>query len=139
MSMNAAAVLNGRPVAALRVSFADRRPEHRGVSHHSMTALGRVALTPVHVAVPVLDDEGQHRAVWDALRAERLEERHQLVGVNGAPALDLLAARGISVESMGRGPAEDPACFLASGAAGVLAGRMASGDRAWARDAIRGD
>ena len=32
---------------------------------------------------------------------------------------------------MGRTPADDPAFFLAAGAAGVLAGRMATGARAW--------
>ena len=34
----------GRPVAALRVSEGDRRERHLGVSHHSLTAYGRVAL-----------------------------------------------------------------------------------------------
>jgi hypothetical protein len=32
---------------------------------------------------------------------------------------------------MGRGPSEDPAFFLAAGAAGVLAARMAAGSRRW--------
>jgi len=32
---------------------------------------------------------------------------------------------------MGRGVADDPEFFLAAGAAGVLAGRMAAGNRAW--------
>ena len=38
---NAADVLGGRAVASLRVSEADRRERHRGVSHHSLTAYGR--------------------------------------------------------------------------------------------------
>ena len=130
-SLNAAAVLGGRAVAALRVSFADPRPRHRGVSHHSLTALARVALVPVHVAVPALDDEEQRAAVWQALREAGLPERHQLVEAGGEPALDLLRERGVRPESMGRTPAEDPAFFLAAGAAGVLAGRMAVGDRGW--------
>jgi hypothetical protein len=134
MSLNAAAILGGRPVAALRVSFADPRERHRGVSHHSITALARVAMTAVHVAVPVVEDEGRRGQVWEALRGAGLEDRHQLVEVNGQPALDLLAERGIDVESMGRKVADDPEFFLAAGAAGVLAGRMAAGDRAWTKD-----
>ena len=63
--------------------------------------------------------------------AQRLEERHQLVEVAGGPALDLLRERGVRVASMGRSVDEDPAFFLAAGAAGILAGRMAVGDRAW--------
>ena len=129
-SLIAAGVLGGRPIAALRVSFADPRERHRNVSHHSITALSRVAVLPVHVAVPVLEGE-QRDAVWAALREARLEDRHQLVEVSGAPALDLLAERGVEPDSMGRAVADDPAFFLAAGAAGVLAGRMAAGDRSW--------
>src|SRR5690349_11474646 len=43
-AVNAAATLGGRPVASLRVSFADPRDRHQGVSHHSLTAYGRVPL-----------------------------------------------------------------------------------------------
>ncbi len=133
MSLNAAAILGGRPIACLRISFADLRERHRVVSHHSMTALSKVALQPVHVAVPAMDDEPHRRAVWDRLRESKLEERHQLVEVNGRPALDLLAERAIEVNSMGRTPRDDPEFFLAGGAAGVLAGRMASESGRWSR------
>ena len=51
-AINAAGVLGGRPVGALRVSGADQRDRHRGVSHHSLTAYGRVALFPADIAVP---------------------------------------------------------------------------------------
>jgi uncharacterized protein DUF3866 len=131
MALNAIGILGGRPVAALRVSFADPRRRHRGVSHHSITALARVALVPVHVAVPALEDEGRRREMWDSLREADLEGRHQLVEATGRPALDLLAEHGIEADSMGRGPTEDPEFFLAAGAAGVLAGRMVAEDRAW--------
>jgi hypothetical protein len=131
MALNAAAIMAGRPVATLRVSFADPRPQHRGVSHHTVTALSRVVLSAVHVAVPALEDDAERRAVWDALRAARLEERHQLVEVNGRPAMDLLEREGVPSASMGRTPADDPAFFLAAGAAGILAGRMAVGARSW--------
>lgn len=131
-ALAAASVLGGRPVAALRISFADERPRHRGVSHHSLTILGQVCTVQAHVAVPVL--EGSERdAVWDALRGDALEERHQLVEADGRPALAELERVGVEVESMGRTPADDPVFFLAAGAAGVLAGRMAASSRAWSR------
>lgn len=127
-ALMAAATLRGRPVAALRISFADPRPRHRVLSHHSVTILRDVCRTDVNVAVPVLE-EPERTAVWDALRAARLEDRHQLVEADGRPALEELGRRGVEVTTMGRGPAEDPAFFLAAGAAGVLAGRMAAGSR----------
>lgn len=124
-ALNAVEALGGRPVAALRISFAERRERHRGVSHHSLTILERVCTARANVAVPALAVEAQRDAVWDALRARRLEERHQLVEVDGRPGVWRLAELGFEIESMGRSPADDPAFFQAAGAAGVLAGRMA--------------
>jgi hypothetical protein len=131
MSLNAAGILGGRPVAALRISFADPRDRHLGVSHHSLTALERVALQPVHVAVPALDDDEHRATVWDALRRAGIHEKHQVVEVNGQPALDVLAERGLRPESMGRGVEDDPEFFLAAGAAGILAGSLVRRDRFW--------
>jgi hypothetical protein len=125
-SLNAAAILGGRPVAALRVSFADDRARHVGLSHHSLTILSEVCLVEAHVAVPTLEGE-EREALWRDLREAGLEERHQLIEVQGRPALDLLEELGVEVESMGRSAEQDPAFFLAAGAAGVLAGRMAAG------------
>jgi Protein of unknown function (DUF3866) len=128
MALNAASILGGRPVAALRISFADARDRHRGVSHHSLTALGRVAIAPVRVAVPVLADDEQRRVVREALAASA--GRHTVVETPGEPALDLLEASGIGMDSMGRSFTDDPAFFLAAGAAGVLGGRLAARDPA---------
>ncbi|MGH2637476.1 MAG: DUF3866 family protein, partial [Actinomycetota bacterium] len=128
-ALNAASTLGGRPVAALRVSFADTRDRHRGVSHHSLTILDHVSTGGTNVAVPALDDETQRGTVWDALRSRRLEERHQLVETDGRPAIAELERRGVEVESMGRTATDDPAFFLAAGAAGVLGARMAAGSR----------
>ena len=129
-ALNAAAALGGTPVAALRISFADARERHRGVSHHSLTILEHVCTAGANVAVPVLQAE-ERGAVWDALRSRRLEERHQLIETDGRPALAELERRGVEVRSMGRSPSDDPAFFLSAGAAGVLAGRTVAGTRAW--------
>jgi hypothetical protein len=134
LSLNAIGILGGRPVAALRLGFADPEYRHHGVSPHSITVLREVALVPVNVAVPSLADE-RREVVWSALKEAGLEERHQLVEATGEPALELLSARGIPAETMGRSVQDDPAFFLAAGAAGVLAGRMASGSKRWREEA----
>ena len=130
-ALMAAATLGGRPIPALRVSFADERERHRGVSHHSLTILADVCKVDVDVPVPVLEDEVERGAVWDALRSRRLEEIHHLVEVDGGPAVEELRNRGIDVRTMGRGIEDDPAFFLAAGAAGILAGRLAAENRRW--------
>jgi hypothetical protein len=134
-ALMAAATLLGRPIPALRVSFADERERHRGVSHHSLTILADVCKVDVNVPVPVLEDEAQRSVVWGALRSRQLEEIHHLVEVDGAPAVEELRARGVDVRTMGRGIEDDPAFFLAAGAAGVLAGRMAAENRRWRQPA----
>jgi hypothetical protein len=131
---NAATTLGGRALVALRVSFADERERHRVVSHHSLTMLARIVGPGATVAVPALDDPAR-AAVWDALRASQLEERHQLVEVDGAPALRELEDRGVATTSMGRSLEDDPAFFLAAGSAGILAARMAAGSARWRREA----
>lgn len=130
-ALMAAATVGGRPIPALRVSFADERARHRGVSHHSLTILADVCKVDVNIPVPVLEDDEQRSAVWDGLGSRQLEETHHLVEVDGTPAVEELRARGIEVRTMGRGIDDDPAFFLAAGAAGVLAGRMAAENRRW--------
>jgi hypothetical protein len=133
-ALNAAEALGGLPLAALRISFADERERHRVVSHHSLTILERVAAVRANVAVPALADEAERSSVWDALRARRLEERHQLVEVDGRPAIAMLEGSGVEVTSMGRSVTDDPAFFVAAGAAGVLAGRLAARSRRFRLD-----
>ena len=130
-ALNAAHTLGGKPVPALRVSFADERDRHRGLSHHSLTILRDVCKVEVNVPVPTLADGLQRAAVWDALREARLEEIHHLVEVEGQPAIDELRDRAVTVRSMGRSMDDDPAFWLGAGAAGVLAGRMAATNRKW--------
>ena len=127
-AVNAVSVLNGRPVAALRVSGADPRPRHLGVSHHSLTALGRVALVPADVVVPVGEGNDPGRNALRATvhrQASQLCEpagRHRLVEVEAEPALEeALAASPVPLSSMGRGLSADPEAFIASAVAGAHA------------------
>jgi hypothetical protein len=142
-AINAAAVLGGRPVASLRVSGADARERHLGVSHHSLTAYGRVALAPADVVVPVFTSaatlgppgsDGAPALVAGSLEAlgRRIRQqaltlvapcgRHRLVEVDaGEYLLAALAGAPVRLSTMGRGLDADPAAFLAAGVAGVHA------------------
>lgn len=125
---NAAYSLGGTPVIVPRVSFSDERARHFGVSHHTLTVLSEIALVPCIVALPEL-----HRSEWRRLMAQLAEHgidrRHVILTEDGRPAVDRLNREGIRVTSMGRGPDEDPVFFLAAGAAGMLAGKIAQAVR----------
>lgn len=122
-AINAAGVLGGRPVAALRVSAADPRPRHYGVSHHSLTAYGRVALSPADVVIPLLDGEFG-RSVRAA--AQVLGDRHRLVEMSVDGLDELLREVPVRLSTMGRGLDDDPPAFLASAAAGRYAATLIS-------------
>jgi len=123
-AVNAAAVLGGRPVASLRISGADPRERHRGISHHSLIAYGRVALARADVVVPGLPGE---LGTLVAAEAAPLGARHAIirVGVDGLEAA--LRACPVPLSTMGRGLGEDLAYFLAAAAAGRHARRLLHG------------
>lgn len=124
--INAVNILNGRPVSIPRISFADPRERHRGLSHHTVTALGKIALTPCTVVLPVLPGAGQEELVARQIDRAGLPGKHTIVHEAGEPALDELDRLGVRVTSMGRSPVDDPAFFLAAGAAGIYAGKLAA-------------
>jgi uncharacterized protein DUF3866 len=126
-AVNAVATLGGRPVACLRVSEADPRERHRGISHHSLTAYGRVALARADVVVPGLPGPFGARV---AAQAAELGTRHSIVTVPVDGLETALRASPARLSTMGRGLADDLAYFLAAAAAGRHAGRLLRGDAA---------
>jgi hypothetical protein len=123
-AINAAAVLRGRPVGSLRVSETDPRERHRGISHHSLTAYGRVALARADIVLPVLPGEFGARL---AELAVPLAQRHAVVPVRTDGLEDVLRACPVPLSTMGRGLDEDLAYFLAAAAAGRYAAGLADG------------
>jgi hypothetical protein len=123
-AVNAAAALHGRPVASLRISEADARARHRGISHHSLTSYGRVALARADVVVPDLPGEFGAR-----VRAEAgpLADRHDLVLVSVQGLHEVLRDCPVPLSTMGRGLDDDLSYFLAAAAAGRHAAALTSG------------
>jgi hypothetical protein len=115
-AVNAITVLGGRPVGSLRISDADPRPRHRGVSHHSLTAYGKVALTSADLAVP----EGLPAALTATVDAALapLATRHRIVRVPTGGLDAALRATPVPLSTMGRALDADHAYFLAAAAAG---------------------
>jgi hypothetical protein len=135
-AVNAAAILGGRPVGALRVSGADPRPRHRGLSHHSITAYGKVALLPATLAIPrfpaqpdgELGGMGEVGAaiVRDVASLVLPHGIHEAAHVSLHGLMDALVASPAHLETMGRALRDDPAAFLASAAAGRCAAALAT-------------
>jgi hypothetical protein len=122
--ISAAAALGGRPVAALRISFADPRPRHQAVSRQTLTALRFGALARCTMAVPDLPVE-QLTVVMNGLIDYGLTEMHDVRIVDAWETVPALHNYGLeSISSMGRTLKDDPAFFEAAGAAGLFAGQL---------------
>jgi Protein of unknown function (DUF3866) len=104
-----AAALGGRPVLAPRVSSADERERHRGLSHHTLAVL-QLARGEVGVAWP------------DGLEPPAELADVELVDASGWRD----ACTGLPLAHMGRGPDEEPWFFAAAYAAGRLARNLAA-------------
>jgi Protein of unknown function (DUF3866) len=120
-TVNAIAALGGRAIVAPRLSFADTRDRHRGISHHTLTALRVAALVGVEIALPALTDE-RRAFVMRQLEDANLLDLHRAVEVVlGDDVEAALRSSPVRIESMGRGFDDDPDCFRAAAAAAVLA------------------
>ncbi|MDX6638080.1 MAG: hypothetical protein QOJ01_1591 [Solirubrobacterales bacterium] len=130
-AVHAALALGLPTLLSPRMSGADPRPRHRGLSHHTATVL-ELALGTVRVPVPELDLEGWPTgeeggeavdvpSVLDSLHKAGAG-RHD---VTVEPVdLDAYASSGLSTRTMGRDLTEDPLFFAAALAAGRALGSL---------------
>lgn len=111
---HAVTALGGLPLFLPRLSFADPRSRHRGISHHSLAILGRFTLCRVILLLPRLDEQGS-RLLSQQLASVHTAEKHHVVW-GEMPAASRLAeleqTYGVPFSSMGRGWREDPVPFL---------------------------
>ena len=101
--VDVATVLDGLAIVAVRYSEADSRARHRGISHHTCTALDLAvhwARVPIPAGEPRPDDLGDVCEV------------------------DVPADIDFGVTTMGRDVGDDPGFFRYSAAAGVLAAQL---------------
>ena len=104
VAANTAAALGGAPILAVRMSEADTRERHHGVSHHVRAVLD-LCLAEVAVAWP----RGLDAPTWLEPRVE--------VEVEGWSE----ACARLPLSHMGRGIVEDPSFFMCAFAAGKAA------------------
>jgi len=120
---NAASLLGATPLLIPRVSFADARERHLGLSHHTLTILS-FCLRPVVLPFPLLSAE---QSIAVSARWRQADARHRQVFRDGTFIAEALRDFG-GLQSMGRDYAHDPAFFQAAGAAASLSLELADGN-----------
>lgn len=118
--VNAVNILGGSAIAIARISYADPRPRHQGLSHHTLTSLGNVAMTKCILALPMMD-QMRLLAVQEQINHSAIAYKHKVRIMDGTPGIIELQEKGIKMASMGRGYEEDSEFFLSASAAGAAA------------------
>ena len=115
MILNAVNTLGGNPIAVPRISFADPRERHRGLSHHTMTVLSEVCQVRVHLPLPLLKEE-QAGVLERQVKAGGLQERHNVAYCDGHVVDEAFERYLLKTTTMGRSKDQDYEFFLALGA-----------------------
>ena len=110
--LNAVHSLRGLPVAVPRISFADSRERHRGLSHHTLTVLEEVCQVRVRVPLPLLEPE-KARVIEAQVAAGNLSAKHEVIYRDGSLVDKALERYGFNPTTMGRTRQEDHDFFLA--------------------------
>ncbi|NLN79768.1 MAG: DUF3866 family protein [Armatimonadetes bacterium] len=118
--VNSINMLAGSAIAIARISYADPRKRHQGLSHHTLTALGMVALTKCTIALPMID-QMKLNMIQEQIAHSPIAYRHSVRVLDGSSGIMELQDKGVRMSSMGRSYEQDPEFFLSAAAAGALA------------------
>lgn len=113
---NTVGALNGVPVWIPRLSFKDKRERHNGLSHHTLTPLASLALSPVTLVFPFLDTAEKEQIQTQLLPLSLTNSQHQFLfsDLEGNEIrLQRALARMDSLTTMGRTFEEDSVFFNA--------------------------
>ncbi|MDQ0205768.1 DUF3866 family protein [Alkalicoccobacillus murimartini] len=111
---NTVGALDGKPVWIPRLSFADRRHRHYGLSHHTVTPLCTLTYAPSILPFPYLDS-AQMKLVKSQLSESKLTKHHVHYSTQRSDSslLNRVLLQLEDLTTMGRGYADDPLFFEA--------------------------
>ena len=121
--INAVHALGGIPIAAPRVQGKDPRERHRGLSHHTITNLDRIALAPA--VVPLPQEIGELDSLL-TLQRQRITRPHHWIPValSAEEVKQRLALYPGAISSMGRRFSDDPLFYITVSAAAEVAWQL---------------
>lgn len=121
-NVNRVHILGGHAVVVPRISFNDSRFRHHGLSHHTLTALSKVALVAADLPLPFLEEE-RNAVLTEQLQIAGLHQKHRIIWIPDAP-LEHLDDYGMACSTMGRAPSDDRPFFMAATAAATHAASL---------------
>lgn len=116
--LDAVSKLGGRPVAIPRISFADMRDRHRGISHHSITILDEIVNVEVELPITIYDEE-KNEIIKKQIEENNLNKRHRVEYIENSRTKEDIDSYGLKVRSMGRNYEQDSEFFDSASSAAI--------------------
>ena len=112
--------LNGYPAVIPRISFADKRARHFGISHHSLTVLEQLCCSRANVALPIIKNSEHMTYIEKQIIEHNLKSLHNIYYVDSDDITEILNNNSSFLKKMGKGFDEDNDYFIGCAAAGKL-------------------
>ncbi|MDF2889649.1 MAG: hypothetical protein K0R80_16 [Clostridia bacterium] len=112
--------LKGYAAVVPRISFADKRIRHYGISHHSLTVLKQLCCTRVNVAFPIIKNTEYMKLIEKQILENNIESLHNINYVDSYDIEEVLSNHSKYLKKMGKGLEEDRDYFISCAAAAKL-------------------
>lgn len=108
--------LGGNPIAIPRISFADLRERHKGISHHTITIFKEIVNVNVNIPITIYDKE-KFDYIKKQVKDNRLFDKHNIIYIENNKCEEDLDYFNLKVKSMGRSYEQDKEFFDAASTA----------------------
>ena len=108
--------LGGNPIAIPRISFADLRERHIGISHHTMTIFKEIVNVNVNIPITIYDKE-KLDYIKKQIKDNKLSDKHNIIYLENNKCKEDLDYFNLKVRSMGRNYEQDKEFFDAASTA----------------------
>lgn len=116
--LDAISKLGGRPIAIPRISFADMRDRHRGISHHSITIFDEIVNVGVEIPITIYGEE-KDSVIKNQIKENNLDKKHKIEYIENNRTKDDIDSYGLKVKSMGRNYEQDSEFFDSASSAAI--------------------
>lgn len=114
--LDAVRKLGGNPIAIPRISFADLRERHRGISHHAITIFKEIVNVNVNIPVTIYDKE-KFDYIKKQVKDNKLFDKHNIIYLENNKCKEDLDYFNLKARSMGRNYEQDKEFFDAASTA----------------------
>ncbi|TCO79834.1 uncharacterized protein DUF3866 [Marinisporobacter balticus] len=111
--------LGGTPIAVPRITFADMRKRHSGMSHHTLTVLDKISKTKAFVGIPKFE-KSKNEYISSQINHTSIQMKHKIIHIDPVNVTSILEKSTLNMRTMGRSFQKDKEFFITAGVAAQL-------------------